>query len=991
MLRTFGGLAVEDAGFRRLKPLLLLAYLAVEGGTPRRRLARLFFPEAGEPLKALGMSLTRLRQGLPGAAGADEERAWSELPNDVAALRAALAAADLPVARGLYRGAFLDGIEPYKCGPEVEEWLFATRERCAAEWRGALLSAAMAGSATGDWHGAAGLAEEAWLVAGAQQPEPAVATQIHRLLIAGRHPLAAEVADSVDDADLHSDTGLPLDVDTEAARAALRPAVPPTGGASLPPPLASVGRAEEEMALLAALGRGRFVTLTGMAGVGKSHLALRVAWRCLQDDRFPDGVHAVSLAAVKEPSAVLPAIAETLRLRPTPGRDARSVVMAHLADRRSLLLLDNLEQLLALTPDLRALLTACPQLHLLITSRSRLGLNEEEVVTLGGLPTPDLVASGAESRDNDAVRLFLSRASRVAPWVSFDDDAVATVAEACRLLEGLPLAIELAASWLRLLPPRQLLEEVADAAKLLLKDSTSELRGAFERSWARLGPDEAKVLRDLAVFQGGFDRVAAEEVAEAGLDHLASLSDASLLRAQPDGRFDQHPLLAAFGKARLEASGAMDEVADRHAAHFLTGEGAEVATVGDAENLRAAWLRATATSRLELLADGVAPLERVFMHRPSELAALLEATLTWLGAPDPGQEPGRDAVELRLRLALVPPLMSTQGYASPNVAASLARAQRLGSAATTGPEVFPALWGLWGFHVVRGAMSDARELAATCERLPLADQPWLLAECQRMVAESDLWSGRFLPAQARYLRALTQLPGDAASPAFLQGHHPGVTMRSALALCLWCTGASEEAFSTSREALATAERLGHPYGVAYALTLSAVLGCMARDHPWTLEHASQAEELSNANGFAHWAAVGALLQGWVACREGETAAGSLRLQAGLDAWRGTGAGHSLPFFLALSAESQGLRGLHRQAIATLDAGLDLAEEHDEHWWSPELWRLRAEALTMLGEVEEASHDLRRAKELAAAAGAKGWGARVEASSVSLDGLRRRPA
>jgi predicted ATPase len=976
MLRTFGRLEVEGGAFRRPRGLLLLAYLAVEGPTARRTLARRFFPDATDPLKALGMTLTRLRAGLPGAVAADAAEARSLVSSDVALVRAALARGDHASAETLVRGPFLATADLRGCGEEVEEWLFRTREVLAAEVQEAFVAAAEHAAFEVDWpatrRAAAAAFELASTIQGGACVVPALRRRLRRLALAADWNVPEVTGDRPGD-----DGG-----GRDAARGELAALAGARSTTRLPALLdGSIGRASEEVAIRAALGRSRCATVTGMGGVGKSHLSLRVATHLAREGAFEGGVAWANLAPLDE-GLVGPAVAAALEVQVPPGADAWAAVAAAVGGRRTLLLLDNAEHLGGLGPALEATLRRSSGLHLLVTSRVPLGLEGEAVVRLEGMRVPDAAASPEEALGTEAVQLFLARVAAGIDAVPVT--GVEAIARICRALDGLPLAIELVAAWARVVAP----DDVADAVErdlVLVADAPAvgrhaTLRFALERSRDRLAAADVEALDALGVFEGGFDAAAARTVAHADLPTLARLGEASLLRPRPDGRFDQHPLALALARERIAATDAETSLRDRHAAYFLTGvaggghDEAAVppAVAGDADlaNLRSAWLHAAATDRLELLHAGVDRLERAFGRRPLELAALLGRAVERAVGPAPSVR--HHELELRLRLAWAPTLMATRGYASPSVEANVRRARAL---AGDGPGAFPVLWGLWGYEVVRGSIREAAHVARAASRAAAdGDTAWVV-EAARMRAETDLWAGRFRRARVGYLGALPSLVGAGAFPAFLDGHHPGVTMRSMLGLTHWCLGDTEDAFASSRAAQALADEVGHPYGVAYATTIAAVLGCMARDHDWTAEHARAAEEVSTAHGFVHWAAVGRLLRGWVACQGVDPAAGVADLEGGLAAWRATGAGHSLPFFLALVAEVQTMRGLAHEAVTTLGEAVKLQRAQGERWWAPEVYRLRAEAYAALGAGARAARDRSTALELVRRSGALGWGRR----------------
>ena len=824
MLRTFGRLEVEGGAFRRPKALLLLAYLAVEGPTARRSLARRFFPSATDPLKALGMTLTRLRSGLPGAVEADDTEARSRVVADVALLRDALGRGDLAATERLVRGPFLATADLRGCGEEVEEWLFRTREVLAAEVQGTLVADAEGLASDGDWAAARRLVAAAFALATSIQGAPCVVPALRRRL----RRLA--VAVDWDDPGATGDVASDLSLSRDAARNELAALAPTRSTTRLPALVGeSVGRASEEAAIRAALDRSRCVTVTGMAGVGKSHLALRVAARLGRTGAFDGGVAGQSLASL-EAGLVGPAVAAVLEVQVPAGGDAWAAVAAAVGSRRTVLLLDNAEHLTEIGPDLEAALRRASGLHLLVTSRVPLGIEGEAVVRLEGLRVPDAAASVEEILASEAVRFFRSRVAVGAGGIGASEVAdVAATARICRVLDGLPLAIELAATWARDVAPADVADAIEHDVRVIADAAGAgrhtTLRLALDRSRDRLGAADGQALDALGVFEDGFDAAAAASVAGADLASLARLGASSLLRLRPDGRYDQHPLVLALARERTVASGAWPTLRDRHAAFFLGGV-AKDGAVGDEDlaNLRAAWTHAVTMNRLDLLGAGLGRLERAFRRRPLELATLLgrAAERLW-EAPRSGAQ---DEFELRLRLAWAPTLMATRGYASDEVEANVRRARAL---AGDGPAAFPVLWGLWGYEVVRGSISQAGQVARAASRAAADGEPTLAVEAARMRAETDLWAGRFRRARAGYLGALPRLAGADVFPAFLDGHHPGVTIRSMLGIAHWCLGDTDEAFASCRAALAVADEVGHPYGVAYARTIAAVLGCMARD------------------------------------------------------------------------------------------------------------------------------------------------------------------
>jgi non-specific serine/threonine protein kinase len=385
--------------------------------------------------------------------------------------------------------------------------------------------------------------------------------------------------------------------------------------ARLPAPLTSfVGREREVAAVAGLLHRDdvRLVVLTGPGGGGKTRLALRVAEQVA--DEFPDGVAFVPFAAVRDPNLVAATLALALSVRELPDRSLTDGLKAVLSDRVALLVLDNLEHLTPAATLLPDLLAACGRLKILATSRTVLRVSGEHAFQVPPLALPEVRReSGAERRENDgptthasllpsltsseAVRLFGDRARAVRSGFEVSAENVSDVAAICIKLDGLPLAIELAAARVTVFPPASLLSRLDKRLPLLTggaHDAPARLqtmRSAIAWSHDLLGPDDQWLFRRLAVFSGGFTLSAAEAVAAVPvLDGVTALVDQSLLRRTEDEgdepRFWMLETIREFGLERLAEAGEDAAVRDRHASFFLAmAERAESEMTGP----RTAW------------------------------------------------------------------------------------------------------------------------------------------------------------------------------------------------------------------------------------------------------------------------------------------------------------------------------------------------------------------------------------------------------------------
>lgn len=342
-----------------------------------------------------------------------------------------------------------------------------------------------------------------------------------------------------------------------------------------------VGREREVKTVTSLLQSNvRLLTLTGPGGVGKTRLALEVAE--LLRDAFADGVSVVSLASVVDPSLVAAAVATALGVRETTGSTRQESLESALAGQELLLVLDNFEQVVEAAPLLAALLAKAPRLRVLVTSRAALRLRGEHELPVQPFPAPS--GETAELATSPAVTLFVERAQAVNPSFVLTASVAQTVAAICRRVDGLPLAIELAASRVKILSPDALLERLQRGASALgpgLRDMPARqqsLRATLSWSHDLLSADERVLFRRLAVFVGGWTVEAAEAVcggkglvAEGVLDGLAALADQSLVTPQegPDPRVGMLETIREYASERLEESGEADAIRELHAAYFL--------------------------------------------------------------------------------------------------------------------------------------------------------------------------------------------------------------------------------------------------------------------------------------------------------------------------------------------------------------------------------------------------------------------------------------
>ena len=344
-----------------------------------------------------------------------------------------------------------------------------------------------------------------------------------------------------------------------------------------------IGREQEQNDILQLLEQARVLTLTGAGGSGKTRLASRLAARA--SDRFPDGVSWVELATISAPGLVASTLAQALGLRPFPGQTELDVVVSHLESRRALVVLDNCEHLLDEAARVAEVLgRRCPHQTTLATSREPLRAEGEIEWRVPCLSLPSGVKAEA-SEGSDAVRLFVDRATQVRPDFTLTAENGPGVVRICRQVDGIPLAIELAAARLRAFSIDQIADGLSDCFHLLTSGRRTALprhqtlRASVDWSHDLLSDDERVTFRRLAVFTGGFTLQAAESVcASEGVDRrdvlslLAALVEKSLVQADGNDSVVRYRLLETirqYALERLDEAGETKEARDRHCEFFV--------------------------------------------------------------------------------------------------------------------------------------------------------------------------------------------------------------------------------------------------------------------------------------------------------------------------------------------------------------------------------------------------------------------------------------
>ncbi|MDX1417494.1 MAG: BTAD domain-containing putative transcriptional regulator, partial [Candidatus Promineifilaceae bacterium] len=326
----------------------------------------------------------------------------------------------------------------------------------------------------------------------------------------------------------------------------------------------------------------RLLSLVGPGGIGKTRLALAAAGQML--DAFPDGVFFVSLGSVGETAFIVQAVAAALSLTFYGGTDPQEQLLDYLRKKDLLLVIDNMEHLLEGMTLLSDILGCAPYVRMLTTSRERLHLQEEWIFEVRGLSFPleendsSQIWQSSQLPDRySAIALFDQRARQQAPNFKPTAAEMAEVGRICRLVGGMPLALELAAPWTRTLSCREIATEISRGLDILTATARNvprrhrSMRVVFEQTWGRLSKEEQAVMKKLSVFRGGYTRKAAEQVAGANLTLLSSLVDKALLRRSNIGRYELHELIRQFAEDQLETDPLEAEQArQRHQEYIVT-------------------------------------------------------------------------------------------------------------------------------------------------------------------------------------------------------------------------------------------------------------------------------------------------------------------------------------------------------------------------------------------------------------------------------------
>jgi predicted ATPase/DNA-binding winged helix-turn-helix (wHTH) protein len=775
-----------------------------------------------------------------------------------------------------------------------------------------------------------------------------------------------------------------------------------------------IGRDVEFEEILGLSAAHRLVTLTGAGGIGKTCLGLEVARRLLP--KFADGAWVIEMAPLSDPNLVPTTVATALGLDLAGGAVSTERVANALASKQLLLVLDNCEHLVAAAASMaEALLRASPAARVLATSREPLRAEGECLYRVPPLAVPTEGSQAAEDPLRyGAVRLFVARARAAEPQFSADEPAVAAIAAICRHLDGIPLAIELAAARTNALGVEELAARLNDCLHLLTGGRRmalprhQTLRATLDWSYQLLPELERVVLRRLAIFAGGFTLQAASTIAATGeiagaaiVDCAANLVAKSLLAADLGGATGWYRLLEttrAYALEKLTQSGEFEQVARRHAEYCRDlFERAEVelqthpasewlAAYGRRiDNLRAAldWafsLGADASIGVALTAAAV-PL---WMHLSlmEECRGRVERALAAIEA---GAGPDSQR-EMKLLTALGTSLVYTRG-AVPEISAvgtkALEIAERLGDAEYQ----LRSLWGLWNFYTNIGLHQFALTLAQRFYTLAASrSDPNDRLIGDRLIGTSQYYLGDLLSARRHIERVLARYVAPAQKSQIGRFEiDQWVAARVSLARILWLQGLPDQAMRTAESSVADARAINHAMSLGLALAQAACpLALFIGDLAAAENYVEMLLDHSTRHALARWCAWRLSHQGVLAIQRGDLGRGLRLLRAG---FAEPGAAGSVPqFFTFLMAEALGRAGQIADGLAAIEEAIVRSERSEERWVIAELLRIKGELFLLQGTpgaAAAAEGQFRQALDWAHRQGALSWELRAATSLARL--------
>jgi len=758
-----------------------------------------------------------------------------------------------------------------------------------------------------------------------------------------------------------------------------------------------VGRGDVIEQLRQAVQQHRLVSIVGAGGIGKTTVAVAVAERAT--DAFPDGVWLVDFAPLRDPALVPHAIAAATGLA-VHSANIMPALCRFLRERRVLLVLDNCEHLVASIGDCaRQLLQEAPDIHFLATSRAALHVDDECEHRLPGLAVPaESTGLGAEAAlGYPAIELFVERATDRLETFVFDDVTAPTVADICRSLDGIALAIELAAMRVDVFDVKGLRKQLDDRFRLLSGSRTGlerhrTLAATLDWSYGLLPEDEARLLRRVSVFTGAFGREGAATVGDTtqgSADRIvAELVSKSLLSAETDAGGGFYRLLEttrAYGLEQLAQAGEDGPVRQRHAEHVC--EVLEQAAAEWGQQLSRDW-GATHGSRLgdlraALAWAGAEPDQQSLLIRLTSVGILLwnHFSLTnesrahlarailclreaaWEGTP----------VEMNLQFALAGAILYTRGVTT-DARLAITRALRLSEQLGDTDFHLRCLRLIGTIELFFGHHDAAIRTLESFLSIASAEDPSALAEGESHLGVGETFVGRIEDARLRMDRLHAKQTQDFNDTRFARFQYSN-SVNTLVVMChaQWLTGRPDAAARTAETILVYGRETAHELSLSIALAWNSLVYLWLGHPQESSRHAAMLDELVERHGIVTWLPIVTFCRGAVLAIEqpGRPEAISLLTRA-VAQFRTYGHMARLPWYCAVLANALGNAGRFEEAEATVREARALATRQNEKWCEPEVLRIEASIATAQGRPEEAEPLLHASIDLSREIGALSW-------------------
>jgi predicted ATPase len=773
---------------------------------------------------------------------------------------------------------------------------------------------------------------------------------------------------------------------------------PATANSNLPTTTTRVvGRREIIELITQDLRSARLVSIVGAGGIGKTTVALAVAEDAIES--FKDGVWLVDFAPLKEPSLVPYTIAAATGLV-VHSANVMAALCRFLRNRETLLVLDNCEHITdAVGPCVAQILEEAPGVRILTTSRALLRLTGEQVHRLPGLETPP-VSSDLTAKDAltfPAIELFVERATDRLESFSLTDADAPAVADICRNLDGIALAIELAAMRIDVFGVRGLQKQLDDRFRLVGGrraglERHRTLAATLDWSYGLLPEHEAALLRVVSVFAGVFSLDDASAISNVppgeAATSLAELAAQSLLSVDADaGGVIYRPLetTRAYCLEKLLASGEDEAVRLRHAEYIcevIQTAAGELAQ-RPAREWGAAYGRYLDDLRAALACAGADPGQRALLIRLTTAGTVLwnhfsltaESRIHLSRAVSELREAGSvgTAVELNLQLALAGAILYTRGIV-PEAKQAMDRGREIAVLLNDTASHLSCLRMIGTYELFSGDNETGIRTLETFVSMAIADDPSAVAEGETHLGCGEMFIGRLESARQRlerlYAKGLQDLD-DATSLRFF--YNNSISIMIVLSQVQWLTGSPGAAERTAAMVVDYGLKTSHELSLSIGLAFVCLVHFWAGLDELCHEHAAMLDDLVERHGIVTWRPIATFCRGALASRHEETRSEGIEtLERTVAECRAIGHIARLPYYMAVLAEALTKQGRLQEAEATIRDALALATKNSDNWSLPELLRIQAFVLAAQGQQKEQEAALMKSIELAQKLGASSW-------------------